>query len=301
MNDEMDTTMNASMLESVNNASVDNITSCESIDNEIDFDENISVIGEDIEDFADISDIEDFGNIGDIGDIEDFGDIGDIGDIEDIENIDDLQETVDNFTVDNASIPQPRLTVYHYLWKHIPNYSEWNHFVYLCEKYISPTQDTTHYIFWNLVATCAYCVCIKKCLPVVVDDIIECDKRITRNRMTKIGKNIRISENVTGSLPVMMSVRLLSRMAEREFQSSKRQYLPEKDVIEKLTEIENDAQMVGVNLYSRLILIYSLFIPPMKGFVIQSDDIDKACIFFRQPCTVWLLEMCQKYQMKQGI
>jgi hypothetical protein len=207
-----------------------------------------------------------------------------------------VKPKVDYSNIDLSDIPQNRWTVYNFLWNIVPNHAERNHFIFLCEKYIPANEDTEHYNFWNLAASCLYCVCLTTSLPVVVEEIIESDTRITRNRMTKIGKNIRISEKVPNSIPVLMAVRMVSRLAETKFETSMRQCIPETTIQEKLAQMEGDTNMIGVNMYNRLILIYSLFIPTIKGHAIYSADISKACIFFRQPCTMWLLEMCQAYQ-----
>lgn len=207
-----------------------------------------------------------------------------------------IETKVDYSNIDLSCISQNRWTVYNFLWNIVPNHTERNHFIFLCEKYIPKNENTEHYNFWNLAASCLYCVCLKASLPVVVEEIIESDKRITRNRMTKIGKNIRISEKVPNSIPVLMAIRMLSRLAETEFETSLRQFIPETTIQEKLAQMEDDTNMIGVSLYNRLILIYSLFVPTIKGNAIYSADISKACIFFRQPCTMWLLEMCQRYQ-----
>lgn len=211
-----------------------------------------------------------------------------------------LPPKVNYSNIDLSGISKKRWTVYNYLWNIVSNQSERNHFIFLCEKYIPLNEDTTHYNFWNLAASCLYCVCLKASIPVVLEEIIESDQRITRNRMTKIGKTIRITEKVPNSVPFPMASRMVCRMAMTEYRTSRGQTISENVIHENLLRINEDKNMIGVSLYHRLILIYSLFVPTIKGNAIYSDDISKACIFFRQPCTMWLLKMCQAFQEKNN-
>lgn len=199
-----------------------------------------------------------------------------------------------------SSISQKRMAVYDFLWSIVPNNTERNHFLFLCETYIPKNEDAKHYNFWNLAASCLYCVCLQASVPVVIEEIIESDQRITRNRMTRIGKTIRIKEKAPKSIPDLMAVRMVCRMAKMEYRTSIGQSISENAVLENLSQINEDKNMIGVSLYHRLIVIYSLFVPTIKGNAICSDDISKACIFFRQPCTMWLLKVCQVYQKKHN-
>lgn len=178
-----------------------------------------------------------------------------------------------------------------------------DHFNDMCKRHvISATNSSNHFSFWNRVGACFYCMTLRHNVPITLLEIIEMSKKISRDRLFKIGKNIlieEIGENITMTIPhrVAFIKRLFSE--EPVLRLSKRKT----DDISISRDIEQvDKDLPDFDLKSRLIVVYMLFTTACPNDFKEKleseyfEQIKKACVFFGVARTNWLDNICNSYK-----
>lgn len=256
----------------------------------------------DDEDPLSIGNLSDFSeNTGDICDLSDLGEnIGDICNLSDLdENIGDICDVPNDSVKVNEKSTKPscspeRYSVFYKFYSNLEGslFTElvWDSFIFMCEKHIPQTLSTEHFRFLNMTAACLYCVFIKEAVPITIYEIIEVDKRITRDRMMKIGKSIFIDEKCQGELPMKMSVNLISRLAYLQ-----KIALPPRDSIELLIS-RVKKEFVGIDYNRRLTMVFLRFTPQIAQTSITDRYFRDCCDFFFIPRCTWFFETCKKFQ-----
>ena len=216
------------------------------------------------------------------------------------------------FPTNTSSINYSILLVYsNFLLDNMSSFPEklhdnfWKYFIERAEEYIKfATSSHNHFSYWNIVAVCFFCSVVKFSVPILIEEIIEFNVKITKERLFKSGKKIFMIEGYYGKLTHTQKIFLVMRLKQSELpidiQNCMNISTNEKEIISEIL-LDVDKLFPEIEEYLRMIIEFMSFTSEFqeeKENIYFNSCMRCACQFFRRENTLWLREICIKFRKK---